>query len=94
MIHIFGLLINVIEVRVILNDGTDLIMVYFQGPTSYPELNTQFPNTGFENPCFNVNVQKGFGVEWVKQLGIPDELVTVIQTNPYIDGRHTNTKAS
>lgn len=76
----FKLDVKVLAVKVILADGTDTVLIEFEGPTSYPELNAQFPNTGYEHPCFKVEARKGYGAEWVKSLGIPDDLVRVINT--------------
>ena len=51
--------------------GSDIVFVKPIGPSPYP---ATFPD---DSPCFQINTQKGYGMQWVREMfGCePDEIV-------------------
>ena len=69
--------IKITSVSIITSNGTDKVKIHFDGPTPFPELQALQP--GEYNPCFSVETRKGYGVQWVKSLGVPDNLIEVVE---------------
>lgn len=68
--------LNIKKVVVLTCDGADEVLLHFEGTTSFPKLSAQLPTE--YNPLAKIQAEKGYGREWVRKLGISDDLVQEI----------------
>jgi len=71
--------VSITSVVVITGSGTDLVEIKFEGSTPFPELQAESPNDDY-GPAFRVETRKGYALEWLKSIGVPSEMVRVIET--------------
>ena len=71
-----NLALNVTAVTIVSTGATDKIKIDFDGNSPFPELQSTSP--GGYNPYFSIETKKGYGLQWVKSLGISDNIIEVI----------------
>ena len=70
--------LNITKILVLTCDGADEVLIRFESPSSFPKLDKLYPTAYL--PCAKFQAEKGYGREWVRQLGFPDSLVEEINT--------------
>jgi hypothetical protein len=68
--------VPIVSVTVLLRNHPDHISIKFEGPTPFPEIQEQNPETDY-GPSFDIEVRKGYALEWLKLMGIPEGLIRV-----------------
>ena len=71
--------VSVISVTVLTGSGTDLISIKFEGSSPYPEIQAESPDQDY-GPSFKVETRKGYALEWLKSIGVPMDLINVIDS--------------
>lgn len=73
-----NLTLNVTAVTIVSTGATDKIKIDFDGPSPFPELQLQSP--GKYDPSLSIETKKDYGLQWVKSIGISDDIIEVISS--------------
>jgi hypothetical protein len=71
--------VSIISVTVLTGSGTDLVSIKFEGPSPFPEIQASSPEQDY-GPSLKVETRKGYALEWLKSIGVPMDLVNVIDS--------------
>lgn len=76
MAHILNLIVNKVTVLSHSN-RTDIVVLRIEGPSPYPEMQAAEPDQDY-GPALTITVRKGYAKEWLAAMGIPDDLIEVV----------------
>lgn len=74
-----GIKLKLQEITILQTYGPDQIHFTFDGPTTYPEMQREHPEEGYD-PELKVNLRKGYALEWLKLMGFDVSKVKIINT--------------